>query len=170
MKLNKSELNMVNNNKFRFKKIVLLLGIITLSLLFFGCTQAPTDTTADLAAVSNGEVETMKINLSELSEEAQFFEYEFEGKKIKFFAVRASDGSIKTAFDACDVCFNEHKGYRQEGVFMVCNNCGNKYPIVSLGTENKRGGGCWPGYLPSKVIGDELVIQKSDIESGKGRF
>ena len=34
---------------------------------------------------------------------------------------------------------------------MVCNNCGNKYPIDGLGTENKNPGGCWPGYLPSTV-------------------
>jgi uncharacterized membrane protein len=151
------------------KKISLLFGLVIFSLLVFGCTSTTqTEGSADLAA-SNGN-DDLKINLSELSEEAQWFEYEHEGKKIVFFAVLSTDGSVKTAFDACDVCFSQHKGYRQEGDQMVCNNCGNKYPIVSLGTENKQGGGCWPGYLPSSVTNDELIIQKSDIIAGKNRF
>ena len=42
--------------------------------------------------------------------------------------------------------------------------------ISGLGTENKNPGGCWPGYLPSAVEGDNLVIEKSDIASGSWRF
>ena len=53
---------------------------------------------------------------------------------------------------------------------MVCNNCGNYYPISGLGTANLAGGGCWPGYLPSKVEGDYIVIQKSDLNAKKYMF
>jgi len=69
---------------------------------------------------------------------------------VKYFVVEAEDGSVKTAFDACDVCYRSRKGYRQEGDDMICNNCGNHYPISGLGTKNLRGGGCWPGYLPNE--------------------
>ena len=93
-----------------------------------------------------------------------------EKQKIQFFAVKASDGSIKTAFDACDVCYGSKKGYRQEGNQMVCNNCGNKYPIDGIGTKNKAGGGCWPGYLPNEIQGNSLVIKNSDLKAGKYRF
>ncbi|MBR9701321.1 DUF2318 domain-containing protein [Candidatus Pacearchaeota archaeon] len=119
--------------------------------------------------VENGLV---KIPLSEISEKASF--YEQDG--IAYFAVKAADGSVKTAFDACDVCYYSGKGYRQEGNYMVCNNCGNKYPIAGLGTENIAGGGCWPGYLPSRVdtlegtSGEYLIIKTSDIEKGGYRF
>jgi uncharacterized membrane protein len=106
------------------------------------------------------------IPLSDISEKAKFYEYE----GIRYFVIKASDGSIKTAFDACDVCYSSRKGYRQEGNYMICNNCGNKYPIDGLGTENKRGGGCWPGYLPSSIEGDNLLIKASDIEKGEYRF
>jgi len=112
------------------------------------------------------ESDVIKIPLSEISREAAFYDYDV----IKFFVVKAKDGSVKTAFDACDVCYRSRKGYRQEGDDMICNNCGNYYPISGLGTKNLRGGGCWPGYLPSKVEGDYLVIEKVALESGRYRF
>ena len=109
------------------------------------------------------------IPVSEISETAKFYEYDVGGTSVRFFAIK--DGrEIKTAFDACDVCYASKKGYRQEGSDMVCNNCGNRYPISGLGTENIRPGGCWPGYLPSKVVGDELIIQKSDLQNNAWRF
>jgi len=111
-----------------------------------------------------------KIPLSEISENAKWYEYKSNGVTIRFFVVKANDGSIKTAFDACDVCYRYRKGYRQEGNYMVCNNCGNRYPIIGLGTENKNPGGCWPGYLPNKIDGQYLVIKKSDLDKGAYRF
>ncbi len=112
----------------------------------------------------------MSIPLSDLSSTAQYYEYPVGSVTVRFFAVTAADGSIKTAFDACDVCGSQKKGYRQEGDQMVCNNCGNRYPIAGLGTQNTRGGGCWPGYLPNEVQGDQLVFKVSDLEAGRHRF
>ncbi|MFN3910034.1 MAG: DUF2318 domain-containing protein [Candidatus Anstonellaceae archaeon] len=114
--------------------------------------------------------EYFKIPLSDISTKAKWFTYNYEGVDIRFFALKASDGSIKTAFDACDICYPSKKGYRQEGNYMVCNNCGTRFLIDSLGRENKRGGGCWPGYLPSFTSDNFLLIKKSDLENGKWRF
>ena len=137
---------------------VLVLVVLAVLVYVFGGS-----ITGGIIGVSATDI---KIPLNEISETAKF--YEVGG--VKFFAVRASDGSIKTAFDACDVCYGSKKGYQQEGDQMVCNNCGNKYPISGLGTENLRGGGCWPGYLPSKVERDGLIIKNSDLEKGRYRF
>ena len=112
-----------------------------------------------------GVGESITIPLNEISEKAKF--YEVDG--VKFFAIKTR-GEIKTAFDACDVCYGSEKGYRQEGDYMVCNNCGNKYAISGLGTKNLRGGGCWPGYLPSEVEGENLIIKKSELDKGAYRF
>jgi uncharacterized membrane protein len=68
------------------------------------------------------------------------------------------------------VCYPEKKGYRQEGNYMVCNNCGLKFAINGIGTENKVSGGCWPGYLPSKIEGQYIIIEKESLENGKWRF
>lgn len=115
-------------------------------------------------------IREIRIPVSEITKNAKFYEYDYGGTKIRFFAVRADDGSVKTAFDACDICYKNKRGYKQEGNYMVCNNCGKKFSINSLGTENKNPGGCWPGYLSSYVNGDNLIIKKSELENGKWRF
>ncbi len=143
------------------KKIVFIGLVLVLGL--FGCTQQ--DNSAQQA-----KNDVMVLSASDITSQAKWYEYESNGVTIKFFAVKGSDGVIRTAFDACDVCFGAHKGYRQEGNIMVCNNCGNKYAIDSLGTENKRGGGCWPGYLPNTLEGEQIVIQNADLEKGRYRF
>ena len=116
------------------------------------------------------EKDEIKIHISEISDKARWYEYEKDGIKIKFFVVKASDGSIKTAFDACDICYKNKMGYRQEGDYIVCNNCGNKYLIDDLGIKNIKSGGCLPGFLPNIVKDDNVLIKKSDIEKGVWRF
>lgn len=151
------------------KQIILPLSIIAL-FVFAGCisndSQGPTGAIAGGASPSD----FISIPIDSLSSQAKWFEYDASGTTVRFFAVKTDDGVVKTAFDACDVCGSSKKGYRQEGNVMVCNNCGNRYPISGIGTQNKTPGGCWPGYLSSKIVGDQLVVEKSDLEAGKGRF
>lgn len=154
------------------KSLIIGIGIVVLIAIFiftkgFGLFNP---TVTGYATNLNNDYGEMKIPLSEISEKVKWYEYESNGVTIRFFAVKAGDGTIKTAFDACDVCYKNKKGYRQEGDYMVCNNCGRRFLINSLGTENRNPGGCWPGYLPSYVEADNLVIKKSDLEKGKWRF
>ena len=109
------------------------------------------------------------IHIADLSEDASFFDYEYDGVTISYFAVLNSDGTPHVAFDACDVCYGAHKGYRQDGDQMVCNNCGNRFDIVDIGTENS-GGGCWPGYLAAEITDTEVILQPEDIEAGAWYF
>ncbi len=81
--------------------------------------------------------------------------------------MKSSDGVMRAAFDACDVCFREKKGYRQEGDVMVCNNCGQRFPSTKI---NVLKGGCNPAPLGRTVQGDSLVINASDIEQGGWYF
>jgi uncharacterized membrane protein len=152
----------------QMKKTILLISVVLLLLvgalfLFLGKSSIARD------AIQNSD-EIITISLTEISENAEWYEYALNGVNIKYFAVEAKDGTINTAFDACDICYGNKKGYRQQGDVMVCNNCGNKYPISGLGTENLLGGGCWPGYLPSKIEGDNLIIKISDLKKGAYRF
>jgi len=156
------------------KKLLMGIGALVLvgvMYLMFGGT---TGNVVSAEMIDEGDA--IKIPVDGITGTAQFFDYD----GIEFFVVRAKDGSVKTAFDACDVCYRSKKGYRQEGEDMVCNNCGNHYRISGLGTENLKGGGCWPGYLalnghdpgePDAIIeGDYMVIDKSALESGRYRF
>lgn len=114
----------------------------------------------------NGSV---SISLDKISDgEAHFFIYNDGGKEIKFFAVKAKSGSIKTAFDACDVCYEDKKGYRQEGDVMVCNQCNKKFATDRIGPSST--GGCNPSYLPNQVSGSTIVIKADDIKKGARFF
>lgn len=142
---------------FAVMAVIIIIGFLTKGFGLFSTNIAETPT-------------EIKIPLSEISEKAEWKEYDSGGAKIKFFVVKANDGSIKTAFDACDVCYRNKRGYRQERNDMVCNNCGRRFAIISLGTENKNPGGCWPGYLLNKIEDNNVVIKESDLEKGKWRF
>jgi uncharacterized membrane protein len=150
------------------KKIIIGIGILVVIVVIFFLFRGGSTTGNVISGTDDANV--VKIPLSEVSEKAVWYTYNSGGVKIKYFAVKAKDGSVKTAFDACDVCYRSKRGYRQQGDDMICNNCGNYYPISGLGTKNLKGGGCWPGYLPSSVEGDYLVMKKTDLEAGKYRF
>jgi uncharacterized membrane protein len=150
-------------------KVILVIALLTL-LSFSGCISGPPQESTGLASATASSNESVSIPLESLSEQAKWFEYDASVTTVGFFAVKTAEGDVKTAFDACDVCGYAKKGYRQEGTFMVCNNCGNRYPISGIGTQNKTPGGCWPGYIPSKIVGKNLIVEKSDLEAGAVRF
>jgi hypothetical protein len=98
---------------------------------------------------------------------AHYYSFVDGGKSIDFFVLKSSDGVVRAAFDACDVCFAAHKGYRQQGDLMICNNCGQQFPSVKI---NEVRGGCNPGPLERTVEGSDLVIRSTDIAAGAGYF
>jgi uncharacterized membrane protein len=99
---------------------------------------------------------------------AKFFQYKTpEGITIKYFILKSSDGVVRAAFDACDVCWPAGKGYYQDGDVMVCRNCGRRFASVKV---NEVKGGCNPAPLKREVVGDQLVIQLSDLIEGTQYF
>jgi uncharacterized membrane protein len=90
-----------------------------------------------------------------------------DGVTIKYFLLKSSDGVIRAAFDACDVCFEAGKGYEQKGDFMVCRNCGRRFSSVRI---NEVQGGCNPAPLTREIKGDKVVLKVKDILEGKQYF
>lgn len=85
------------------------------------------------------------------------------GKTIYFFVLKDKAGVYRATANACQICFDARMGFRQEGDFMVCNTCGNKYPLAKIATEK---GGCNPGPInPNlEVKNNQIIIQQSDLE------
>lgn len=112
---------------------------------------------------------SIHIPISKINDgKAHYYKHQsLTGKVIRFFVLKSSDGVFRAAFDACDVCFEAKKGYRQEGDYMVCNNCGMKFESAKI---NEISGGCNPSPLERKVEGDNIIIKKSDIEKGAKYF
>jgi uncharacterized membrane protein len=109
------------------------------------------------------------IPLARVSDgKAHFYNYESGGKEIVFFVVKGSDGSLKVAFDACDVCYQEKKGYVQKGSDMICKNCNRKFATDRIGPHAV--GGCNPSHLPHRQSGDAIQIAVDDLKAGARFF
>ena len=145
--------------------LVLLGGLAAGYLLF-----RPSGTSVSASPSSSPTAaETVSFPVETFDDsQAKHYSYQApDGKTIKFFILKSSDGVIRAAFDACDVCFASKKGYRQEGDFMVCNNCGQKFLSTRI---NEVKGGCNPAPLERKIEGGKLTIAVSDILTGSRYF
>jgi len=98
---------------------------------------------------------------------ARHFEHKDGKLTVRYFVLKSSDGIVRAAFDACDVCWPAGKGYYQEGDYMVCRNCGRKFASVLV---NEVKGGCNPAPLNRSVQNGKLIIQVKDILDGKQYF
>jgi uncharacterized membrane protein len=150
-------------------KALYIIGMIALAfatLLSAGCSDAQ-DVTGSAVRVED-ESSYVKIPVSQVTGNVQKHYFDADGTRVTYFTVLGSDGQVRTAFDACDVC-GGRKGYRQQGTDVVCNNCGRAFDIDSLGTEN-IGGGCWPSFLSHKIDDGNILISKEELARGAYRF
>lgn len=84
-----------------------------------------------------------------------------DGVMVTFFVLKSKDGVIRSAIDACDVCYRAGKGYEQSGDEMVCLNCGMRFASARI---NEVKGGCNPAPLARTIEGNTLVIAMADID------
>lgn len=94
---------------------------------------------------------------------AHYYTYMLNDQPIEFFVLKSADGIVRSAFNACDVCYRSLKGYSQTGQIMVCNNCGSQFPADQI---NVVRGGCNPSPLERSVVGDDLEIHMDGIILG----
>lgn len=108
---------------------------------------------------------TVSIPLAKVSDgKAHFYRIDEDGTQIAFFVVKGADGGYRTAFDACDVCYHEKKGYEQAGDVVVCKNCNKRFAIDRIGPHEV--GGCNPSYLPSRIRGNTITFSTADLKAG----
>jgi len=118
----------------------------------------------DVSAAEDGAI---RLAASDFTDgKARYFRFSGKQGPIKFFVVKSRDGVIRAAFDACDVCYKEKKGYHQEGDVMVCNNCGQAFRTELV---NQVKGGCNPAPLQRQLVGDQILIHVAALEQG-GRY
>jgi len=113
----------------------------------------------------DGEI---RLDLKQVSDgQAHYFRYATDQGLVTFFVIKSVDGVMRAAFDACDVCYREKKGYRQEGSQMVCNNCDMKFRSDLI---NVVKGGCNPAPLSRRIEAGQLVINQQDVLRGAWYF
>lgn len=193
----KNQREMLGKKINRFRKLT-IIGVVLISMLVIvGCSSGSTNSTdntkntasstsdnnnnsssskkennseATNKAASN-IVPGIEINKADISATAKFYPYEANGIKMEVLALKASDGSIRTAFNTCQVCYSSGKGYYvQEGKELVCQNCGNRFSADMVG---KTKGGCNPVPISdtSKVDdGTKITIDKNYLDKNKAYF
>ncbi len=145
---------------------VLLIGGATFFVGPWGKSQSPV--TPLSASSGQMDVSTVTYPLAQFNDgKAQHFHYKADGIEVRYFILKSSDGVLRAAFDACDVCWPAGKGYYQEGDDMVCRNCGRRFASVRI---NEVKGGCNPAPLNRSVKGEHLVLAVDDILEGKQYF
>ncbi|MDR0758508.1 MAG: DUF2318 domain-containing protein [Treponema sp.] len=103
------------------------------------------------------------ILIAEVTENAVFYPVDIEGTRIEVLAVKAPDGSIRTAFNSCQVCYASGRGYyKQQGTVLVCQNCGNRF---RMGQVEVRAGGCNPVpiFKNYKTVTDTAITIPRDL-------
>ncbi len=134
------------------------LGLLSVSVIFL---MAACGSGGAVLAPKKGYIE---IPLSKISDgRAHHFKVRAEdGIMVTFFTLKSSDGVIRAAVDSCDVCYQSGKGYVQEGDFMVCTNCGQKFASNKI---NVIRGGCNPAPLERNIEDGKLKIAMTEINA-----
>ena len=139
-------------------------------LVLTGCSSnAATKTQETIAIKSENNSKSAQadtdlvIPVSDISDKVTFYPVEADGTKMEVLAVKAPDGTIRTAFNTCQVCYDSGRGYyKQDGNELVCQNCGNRFPMSRVEVE---AGGCnpWPIFDQNKTVTDESITISSDF-------
>jgi uncharacterized membrane protein len=151
------------------KAVSIAVLLLTLMLALAGCGGSGGGGNS-AAATPAGE--DIVIPVSEITETARFFPTETaDGTKVEVLALTAPDGTIRTAFNTCQVCYGSGKGYYvQEGDVLVCQNCKNRFDANMVEIES---GGCNPVpiFPENKTVTDETITISADfIEQAKVIF
>ncbi|WP_432821077.1 Fe-S-containing protein [Trichloromonas sp.] len=141
--------------------LLLLAGVALIGWKFIGTGEGK----YPLVTAVAGQVSIPVARLDDGN--AHFFSYRQGETVIDFFVLKSHDGVLRAAFDACDVCYREKKGYRQEGDEMVCVNCGQRFSSDRI---NEVKGGCNPAPLVRNVANGNLVITEQDLKLGARYF
>ena len=122
-------------------------------------------------AVTVAPGESLEIPTATVTEEASFYPVEVDGTQMEVLAVKASDGTIRTAFNTCQSCYTSGKGYyKVENQELVCNNCGFHF---SPDEVEVSAGGCnpWPIFEEDKTVtGDTISISYDFLAESKSIF
>lgn len=148
--------------------LILSLGALIIAasavLLLSSCSSGSTSATgqsveraASTTAAPTADGDDLVIQVADVSETARFYPLDINGTSLEVIAVKASDGSIRTAFNTCQVCYDSGHGYYvQQGSDLVCQNCGNRFSPDKVEVEK---GGC----NPYPIMDNEKTVTEDSI-------
>lgn len=175
----------VQSKKGKEKKVnpllifALVIVVVTGAALFFTSDKGTADnettdnTETDKVSAVNATNEDGDVvfQISDITEEATFYETDVNGTTVGLFAVKASDGTIRTALNTCQVCNGSPYAYfEQQDDKFQCQNCGNIFPLDMIAQER---GGCNPVPITEEERTEsdtEIIIPAELLEENAARF
>jgi len=143
--------------KLTTRLLLTLAALLAANLAFAGGTITPA-----------GE---LKIPKTEVTAKAKFYSYKVGNVLIEVLALRAPDGTIRTALNTCQVCYASGRGwYTQAGEYLVCNNCGNRFAARQVELIK---GGCNPVPITRELKREDaefIYIPKGIFEQARPLF
>jgi uncharacterized membrane protein len=133
-------------------RLIVTVAVFAIALI---CIFAAVNAGRGTAAVAVDQ--DLTIPIKDITATAKFYPIDIEGTRLEVLAVKAPDGSLRTAFNICQSCFDSGLGYyKQEGDVLVCQNCGAQFRMDQVGV---LAGGCNPvPILPENRITNETAI------------
>lgn len=148
------------------------VGAAIVLLTMFFIIKSLGGSSADTAALGGDSISgDITITKSDVTATAKFIPYKAGNIKMEVIALKAPDGSVRTAFNTCQVCYDSGRGYyEQEGDELVCQNCGNRFKASQVELIK---GGCNPVPIDSGNKTDDgttITISNAFMEENKGLF
>ncbi|MDR1616645.1 MAG: DUF2318 domain-containing protein [Syntrophomonadaceae bacterium] len=144
--------------------VMVIITVIAVILIFQGCSSSSSsDENARNTNSAVAKDSDLVIPVSEISANAKFYPVEINGTRLEVIAVKAPDGTIRTAFNTCQVCYDSGRGYyKQDRNVLVCQNCGNRFRMDQVEVQS---GGCNPvPILPeNKNVSDETITISNEF-------
>lgn len=125
---------------------VIIVIVAVVSIVVPKLTKNSSESESALQSTTNSAAQTFTedivIDEGTVTETASFYDYDADGTTVEVFAVKASDGTIRTALNTCQVCKGSPYAYFvQEGDSFICQNCKNAFSRDGIGLVH---GGCNP--------------------------
>lgn len=142
------------------KKLILLITTIAISTAVLAACSGKQSGTGSNDTVVDADV---VIEKSDFTETAQFIPVKVDGTEMEIIAVKAPDGTLRTALNTCQVCYDSGRGYyEQDGDVLICQNCGNRFKMSQVSVEK---GGCNPVgiYDDMRTETDEAITIPLDL-------
>ena len=161
-------MNKNSNKKLDMKKLsIIVVAAIAIVAIAYSVKKPNSSDTADSSTAKNEVVKDsdIVIQTKDITETPSFYPASIDGVDLEVLAVKASDGTIRTAFNTCQVCYNSGKGYyKVEGDELVCQNCGNRFGMDDVEVTK---GGCNPVPITDeyKTVTDDTITISKDILS-----
>lgn len=161
-KQNSDKKHKSNNNK---KGILLPVGAILLAIVLIAVINEGVNKKkgGDATKGANqgnaviSEAGDLIIPINEVTTTATFYPVEVDGTTLEVLAVKASDGTIRTAFNTCQICYSSGRGfYKQSGDNLICQNCGNIFGTSDV--EVSRG-----GCNPVPIFSENKTVDETNI-------